>query len=203
MAAARESAAAVEFPSDAQRVAASGAGRNDADGAGAGACRRCSLRSRGSVVEDGTDPVAVPAEHPGQDEGEFGKHVLLSAALAADHHGRRSVEDQPGSQLAVLVELAYLRFVQPGGDIPVDVPGVVALDVRPQPGEVKTSTSSRGAIPALDAPVEPAYDSPLQPVQQAVRPLIIFGGQGGRPAADSAIMAAAPRPASEPRAARG
>ena len=115
---------------------------------------------------------------PGQDEGEFGKHVLLSAVRAADHHGRRSVEDQPGGQLAVLVELAYLRFIEPGGDVPVDVPGVVAFDVRPQPGEVKTSTSSRGAIPALDAPVEPAYDPPLQPVQQAVRPLIMFGGQG-------------------------
>src|ERR687897_970183 len=95
---------------------------------------------------------------------------MLSAARAADHHGRRSVEDQPGGQLAVLVELAYLRFVQPGGDVPVDVPGVVAFDIRPQPGEVKTNTSSRGAIPALDAPVEPAYDSPLQPMQQAVGP---------------------------------
>ena len=157
---------AVEFPSDAQRVAASGAGRDDAGGAGVGAYRG-SLRSRGSVVEDGADPVAVSAEHPGQDEGELGKHVLLPAARAADHHGRRSVEDQPAGEVAVLVELAYLRFVEPGGDIPVDVPGVVALLVGRIPAK-SSPLPRRGAIAALDAPVEPADDPPLQPVQQAV-----------------------------------
>jgi hypothetical protein len=195
---------AVEFSSDAQRVAASGARRDDAGGAGVGGHCPCSLRSQGSVVEDGAHPVAVSAEHPGQDEGEFDKHVLLSAARAADDHGRRSVEDQPGGQLAVLVELAYLRFVQPGGDIPIDVPGVVAFDVGPQPGEVKTTTSSRGVIPALDAPVEPAHDSPFQPVQQAVGRRDHFRGvQEVVSPADSGFMAAAPRPASERRAGRG
>jgi hypothetical protein len=73
-------------------MAASGTGRDDAGGASVGV-RRCSLRSQGSVVEDCADPVAVSAKHPGQDEGEFGKRVLLSAARATDHHGRRSVED--------------------------------------------------------------------------------------------------------------
>src|SRR5512133_2038743 len=136
-------------------MTAPGAGRDDACPAG--------------VVEDGTDPVAVSAEHPGQDEGEFGKHVLFSAARAADHHGRRSVEDEPRGQLTILVEFAYLRFVEPGSDVPVDMPGVVAFDVRSQPGEVETSTSPRGAIPALDAPVESPHDPPLQPEQQTVR----------------------------------
>ena len=49
----------------------------------------------------------------------------------------------PGGQLPVLVELAHLRFVEPGGDVPVDVTGVVAFDVRPQPGEVE-ATPRRG-----------------------------------------------------------
>src|SRR5215212_9519697 len=154
---------------------------------------------RAGVVEDGTDPVAVPADHPGQDEGEFGKEVLLSAARAADHHGRRSVEDEPRGQLTILVEFAYLRFIEPGSDVPVDVPGVVAFDVRPQPGEVEASTSPRGAIPALDAPVEPAYDSPFQAVQQAVGPShhwrgvrgsspLLSGGGGGSRASSPLLI---------------
>src|SRR5215211_4398898 len=110
---------------------------------------------RAGVVENGTDPVAVAAEQSGQDEREFDKHVLFRAARATDHHGCRPVEDEPCSQLTILVEFAYLRFIEPGSDVPVDVPGVVALYVLPQAGEVKTSTSPRGAIPALDAPVEP------------------------------------------------
>ena len=124
VAAARDVGGAVELPSDPQRVAASGAGRDDAGGS----APHGSL-ARG-LVEDGADAVAVSAEQPGQDERELGQHVLLAAARAADPHGRRSVEDQPGGQLAVLVELAYLRLVQPGGDVPVDVPGVVAFVVR-------------------------------------------------------------------------
>ena len=62
-----ESRSALELPSDPQRMAASGAGRDDA-------------RGRAGVVEHGTDPVAVAAEQPGQDERELGQHVLLSAA---------------------------------------------------------------------------------------------------------------------------
>jgi len=84
------------------------------------------------------------------------------------------------------------------------VPGVVAFDIGPKPGEVKTSTSSRGPIPTLDPPVEPAYDAPFQPVQQAVGRRDHFRGvRGVVPPADSGIMAAVPRPASERRAARG
>src|SRR4029453_4834310 len=115
---------AVEFPSDPQCMTAPGAGRDDTCPAG--------------VVEDGTDPVAVSAEPPGQDEGELGKPVLFSAARAADHHGRRSVEDEPRGQLTILVEFAYLRFVEPGSDVPLDMPRVVAFDVRSQPGEAET-----------------------------------------------------------------
>ena len=122
-----------------------------------------------AVVENGADPVAVSAEHPGQDEGEFGKHVLLPAARAADHHGRRSVEDQPRGQLTVLVEFAYLRFIEPGSDVPVDVPGIVALDVRPQSVEVEATPPPWGSVAALEAPVESPHDPPLQPEQQAVR----------------------------------
>ena len=127
-------------------------------------------------------PGCRSAEQSGQDEGEFGKHVLLSAARAADRHGCRSVEDQPRGQLTVLVELADLRFIEAGGDIPVDVPGIVALYVRPDSGEVEAASPPRGSVPALDAPVEPAHDPPFQPVQQTVRRLIILG-QGDRPPA--------------------
>ena len=131
------------------------------------------------VVEHRADPVAAATEQPGQDEGELGEHVrpCPRPGPPTDVHRGRTVEDQPGRQLAVLVELAHLRFVEPGGDVPVDVPRVVALDVRPQPGEVETAPPPRRAVAALDAPVEPAHDPPLQPVQQRV-------GRGGRPAVE-------------------
>ena len=148
-------------------MTAPGAGRNDT--------------CRAGVVEDGADPVAVAAEQSGEDEREFGKHILFHAAWATDHHGCGSVEDEPRGQLTILVEFAYLRFIEPSGDVPVDVPRVVAFDVRPQPGEVETSTSPLGAIPALDAPVESPHDPPLQPEQQPVRRPDHFGGSGGRP----------------------
>ena len=183
MAAARESASAVELPSDPQRMAASGAGRDDAGRAG--------------VVEDGADPVAVSAEQPGQDESELGQHVLLSAARAADHHGRRSVEDQPGGQLAVLVELAYLRFVEPGGDVPVDVPGVVAFVVRPHSGEVKTTPRRGVRYPPWTRPSSRRTTRHSSRCSRRSGAVIMAGGQGCRPHLPEAIMAAAPRPASD------
>jgi len=136
-------------------MTAPGAGRDDTCPAG--------------VVEDGADPVAVSAEHPGQDGGQFGKHVLLPAARAADHHGRRSVEDQPCGQLTVLVEFADLWFIEPGRGVPVDVPGIVTLGVRPQSVEVEAASPPWGSVAALEAPVESPHDPPLQPEQQTVR----------------------------------
>src|SRR5215212_7452539 len=125
---------------------------------------------RAGVVENGTDPVAAAAEQSGQDECELDKHVLFRATQPTDHHGCRSVEYEPCGQLTILVELAYLRFIEPGSDIPVDVPGIVALDIGPQPVEVESAPPPWGSVTALKASVESPHDPPLQLEQQTVRP---------------------------------
>src|SRR3712207_3616033 len=68
----------------------------------------------------------------------------------------------------MLVELPDLHFVEAAGDIRGDGSGVGACFVRADGGEVGVTPLSWGAIPALDSPVKPAYDSPFQAVQQAV-----------------------------------
>jgi len=118
------------------------------------------------VVEQRADPVPAPAEQPGEDQGELADHVVLAASGRAHRHGRGPVQHQPDHELAVLVEHAKLRLVQPGGDVPVDVPGVVAFDVLAQPGEVCSGSPVRGAVAACQASVEAADDTPLQPEQQ-------------------------------------
>jgi len=118
---------------------------------------------RAGVVENGTDPVAAAAEQSGQDDCQLDKDVLFRTTRATDHHGCRSVEDKPCGQLTILVELAYLRFIEAGSDVPVDVPGVVALDVRPQTVEVESPSPSWSSVAALKTPIESPHDPPLQP----------------------------------------
>src|SRR4051812_15936882 len=134
---------------------------------------------RAGVVKNGTDPVAAAAEQSGQDERKFDKHVLFRASRSTNHHGCRSVEDEPCGQFAIFVELASLRFVEPGGDVPVDVPGIVALDIGPQPVEVESPPPPWGSVTALKASVESPHDPPLQLEQQTVRRLSLLRGVRG------------------------
>ena len=86
----------------------------------------------------------------------------------AEPHRRRLVEHQPGGEVAVLGVLADVRLVQPGGHVPVDVPDVVLRRVLAQVGEVDPGAAEHRAVGALQPPVEPADDLPLQAPQQAV-----------------------------------
>ena len=119
------------------------------------------------VVEQRPDAVPAPAEQAGQDEGQLGEHVMFPAAGRAHRHRRRAVEHQPRGQLAVLVEHAQVRVAQPGGDVPVDVPRIVALDVVAQAGQIGTGPAVRGAVAALDPSLQTADNPPFQAEQES------------------------------------
>ena len=142
--------------------------------------RRCAARACGpvpggtvrtapGVVEQRADAVPAPAEQPGEHQGKLAEHVVLAAPGRAHRHGRRTVEHQPHGELAVLGEHAKLRLVQPGGDVPVDVPRVVALGVFAQADEVGSGPPVRGAVAARQASVEAADDPPFQAEQEPFR----------------------------------
>src|SRR5205823_1843086 len=102
-------------------------------------------------------------------------------------------EQQPRGELTVLGEHAQLRLVQPRGDVPVDMPGVVALDVVAQPGQVGSRPPVGGAVAAHQAPVEPADDPPFQPGQEPFRnPREGGRGHGQRPLRTTSGAATAP-----------
>ena len=144
-----------ELGADAQRVPAPGARRHGA---------HCS-----GVVEQRADAVPAPAEQPGEHQGKLAEHVVLAAPGRPHRHGRRTVEHQPHGELAVFGEHAKLRLVQPGGDVPVDMPRVVALGVFAQANEVGPGPPVRGPVTARQTSVEAAEDPPFQADQEPFR----------------------------------
>ncbi len=158
-------AVAVNWPSARDRAVKL---RGDAQHVTAAAARRDGTH-RPVVVQQRADLVAAPAEHPGEHYRELAEHVVLAPARYANRHGGRAVEHQPDGELAVLVEDPELRLVQPGGDVPVDVPRVVALLVGAQAGEVDSCPAVRRAVPARHAALNPAQHPPLKAEQQPFR----------------------------------
>ena len=128
-----------EFGPDAQRVPAPGAWRHDT---------HCSGVVQPGVVEQGADAVPAPAEQPGEHQRKLAEHVVLAAPGRPHRHGRRTVEHQPHVELTVFGEDAKLRLVQPGGDVPVDMPRVVALGVFAQSDQVGSGPPVRGTVAA-------------------------------------------------------
>ena len=81
-----------------------------------------------AAIEHGADPVAAPGQEAGQGRHEVDEDGPLLALVVdrAEVHRGAEVEQEPRRDLAVLVVLADVRRVHPGGDVPVDVPDVVA-----------------------------------------------------------------------------
>ena len=149
-----------ELGADAQRVSAPGAWRHGTHDSGV---------VQPGVVEQGADAVPAPAEQPREDQGKLAEHVVLAAPGRPHRHGRRTVEHQPRGELPVLGEHAKLRLVQPGGDVPVDMPRVVTLGVFAQADQVGSGPPVRGAVAAGQASVEAADDPPFQADQEPFR----------------------------------
>ena len=91
-----------------------------------------------AAVEDRADAVAVARQQPRQRRHEVDQDAALQALglHGAEVDRRAQVEQEPGRDLAVLEVLADVRRVHAGGDVPVDVPDVVAVLVLAQVREV-------------------------------------------------------------------
>ena len=59
--------------------------------------------------------------------------------------------------------------VHPRGDVPVDVPHVVAGLVLAQVGEVDAAAEEQAPVVALEQAVQPADDLPVEPLEDALR----------------------------------
>ena len=84
-------------------------------------------------------------------------------------HRRGGVEQQPRGDLAVLDVLPDVRRVGARGDVPVDVPQVVAELVLPQVRDVDAGAAEHRPEIALQAPVQAAQHPPLEAAQHAFR----------------------------------
>ena len=83
--------------------------------------------------------------------------------------GRAQVEQEPRGDLAVLVVLADVRRVHPGGDVPVDVPDVVAGLVFAEGREVHAVAVEQAPVVALEQAVEAPDDLPVEALEDAFR----------------------------------
>ena len=124
-----------------------------------------------TAVEHRADAVAVPGQQAGQrrDEVDQDRPLLALGVDRPEVDRRAQVEQEPGGDLAILVVLADVRRVHPGGDVPVDVPDVVAGLVLAQVGEVDAVAVEQAPVVALEQAVQPADDLPVEPLEDALR----------------------------------
>src|SRR6185436_314909 len=85
------------------------------------------------TVAEGHDaePVAPPRRNVAERERDALRDVGLPPLGCAELHRRRRVEDEPRDEHALGLLDAHVRLGRPRGDVPVDLPDVVARDVRP------------------------------------------------------------------------
>ena len=123
------------------------------------AARRASSRRRAAWRRPGCrrGRTAGPAPGPARPA----RRACRGPGRAHRHRGR-PVEHQPHGQLAVLGELPDLRLVQPGGRVPVDVPGVVAPR-RTRAGRRSRARSPGTACGSRPAPARRAGAAPATP----------------------------------------
>jgi hypothetical protein len=136
----------------------------------AAAAARRDHRVHPAAVAQQADPVAAPGQHARQQGDELGGDRLLAGAAGAEVDRGRHVDQEPGGQLAVLVELAHVRHLQPGGDVPVDVAHVVVVLVLAQVGEIEPGAAEQRPVVAVQRAVEPLQHGPLEPAQHRLRP---------------------------------
>jgi hypothetical protein len=67
------------------------------------------------------------------------------------------------------VILANIRCIHPGGDVPVDVPDVVARLVLAERRQVDAGAVEQRPVVALKDAVEPADDLPVEPLENSLR----------------------------------
>jgi len=124
-----------------------------------------------AAVKDRADLVAAPGEQPRKGRHEIDEDGPLEAIRvdAAKVHGRAEVKQEPGRDLAILVVLADVRRIHPCGDVPVDVPDIVAGLILAQRGEIDTVAAEKASVVALEQTVQPADDLPVEALEDSLR----------------------------------
>jgi hypothetical protein len=117
------------------------------------------------VEEDRADAVAAAGEESGDDGRELAEHELFRAVDRTEAHRRRPVEQEPGRHLAVLRVLAHVGRVHARGDVPVDVPDVVARLVLAEVAEVQPDAAEDRPVVALKEAVQALDHPPLEAVE--------------------------------------
>ncbi len=124
-----------------------------------------------AAVEDRAHAVPVSRQQARERRDEVDEHAALQPVGLgrAEIDRRAEVEQEPRRDLAVLVVLADVRRVHPRRDVPVDVADVVAVLVFAQVGEVDAVAAEQAPVVALEQPVEPADDLPVEALEDALR----------------------------------
>jgi len=129
-----------------------------------------------SLVEDqGTDPVAAPSEQDRCGNHELAGGLPLEAAGGAPIEGAAGVEDEPGVEAAVGVGLADVGPVGAGGQVPVDLAGIVARHVLADVGLLHPGTAPAGAVVAGRVHAERAEHRPVE-AAETVADVRLSGG---------------------------
>ena len=134
------------------------------------------VRAAGARRKRAADPVAAqhvraePVAGAGGEEADRRdrghRQLPLLDLGGAEVHARRRVDQHPGGQLAVRVDLADVRHGGAGGHRPVHPADLVlARPVLPAARELRPRTRQQAEVLALQQAVEPAGDGQLQPAQ--------------------------------------
>ncbi len=122
-----------------------------------------------AAVEQRTHAIAVTREQPREHGDELRRHRALFYLLGPEVDRGAQVQQEPRGNFALLVELAHVGRLQPRGDVPVDMPDVVVILVLAQIGEVEPVAAEQRPVIAVQQPVEPPDDRPLETAQDAFR----------------------------------
>jgi len=101
------------------------------------------------AVEDGADAVAVAREQACEQADEIRRHRALVHVARAEVDRAGKIEQEPGGDLAIFVELAHVRGLQARGHVPVDVAHVVAVLVLAQVGEIQAEAAEQRPVVAV------------------------------------------------------
>ena len=101
-------------------------------------------------VERCPDPVAMPGGGQGQDGGHFGGQLPPGPLHGPEAARGAHVDQQQQGQLPLLVEALDEGGAEPGGDVPVDGPDVVAGEILPHLGELDPAAAEGAGVVARD-----------------------------------------------------
>ena len=136
------------------------------------------------VVAERHDAEAVAA--PRRDVADRERDALRDVGLApvgrAEVHRRRRVEDEPRHEHALGVLHADVRLAGARGHVPVDLPHVVAEDVRPDLRELAALAEQARAVVAGEQSLHAPRDRDVERAQQPLR-----GSARGRAASGVAL----------------